>query len=484
MAEIPAVLDNGNEPDGGAGLWRGLSGKLLVLTIVFVLIAEVLIFVPSVANFRNVWLQGHLDTAEAASIVYLDSSDPMLSDRAQRELLAATGSLAVVIREGAMSRLMASSEMPGIDRHYDLTTVRPMEAVASAFAMLFATREGHYRVFAPMKSRDAVIELVQSDLRLQQAIRVYSRNVALLSLAISMITAALVFLALYRMIVRPVRRISGNMTAFAREPDNAALILQPSQRTDEIGVAERRLAAFEADLHRTLRQRQHLADLGLAVAKINHDMRNILASAQLFTDRLADVDDPVVQRLAPKLLRTINRAAGYSQAVLAYGRAAEEAPRRRALSLHALADEVAELLGLAWRDDVEWINEVPADLEIEADPEQLLRALMNLCRNALQAMERHVAETPAALQRLRVSACIEGADVHLRVADTGPGIGEKLGDEGRAALFRPFQATSKQDGAGLGLAIAAELVRAHGGAIEVERSSPAGTVFLLKLPRR
>ena len=89
---------SGPDRETPPGLGRGLSGKLLLLTIIFVMIAEILIFVPSVANFRNMWLKSNLDTAEAASIVYLDNADPMLSQRAQRELLKATGALSVVIQ--------------------------------------------------------------------------------------------------------------------------------------------------------------------------------------------------------------------------------------------------------------------------------------------------------------------------------------------------------------------------------------------------
>ncbi|MCB1464058.1 MAG: HAMP domain-containing histidine kinase [Nitratireductor sp.] len=462
-------------PGDGASLWRGLSARLLVLTIIFVLIAEVLIFLPSIANFRNVWLQSHLDTAETASIVYLDSDDPMLSDKAQREFLSATESLAVVIREGAMNRMMAAIKSPFVvDESFDLTVMRPFSAVASSLAMLVSTEPGVYRVFGPMKSRPAIIELVQEDGPLKTALRNYSRNVALLSLAISLITAALVYLALYLMIVRPIRRLSLNMTAFSREPDNAALILKPGGRRDEIGVAERRLAAFEADLHATLRQRQHLADLGLAVSKINHDLRNILSSAQLFSDRLSSLPDPTVQRLAPKLLRSINRAAGYAQSVLAYGRAREAAPDRQLQNLATIVEDVGEAL-VPDSSGVEWYNEVPPALEADIDAEQLFRVIMNLCRNAIQAMERG---GTGVLRRLTVSAERSGRAVEVRIADTGPGIAEKV----RGELFKPFGMSAQSGGTGLGLVIAAELVRAHGGTIEVEQTSPAGTIFLVTLP--
>jgi signal transduction histidine kinase len=467
--------------NGPAGFLRGLSGKLLILTIGFVMIAEILIFVPSVANFRNVWLQTHLDMAEAASIVYLDKADPMLSEEAQADLLESTGSLAVVINEGSMRQLMASANMPAeISAHIDLSEMRPLDSIRSALSLLLSRGEGTYRVYGPMKSRNAAIELVQKDTRLKQALRIYSRNVLLISLAISIITATLVISALYWLIVRPVRRLSTNMTAFSREPDNAALILNPTSRRDEIGTAERRLAAFETDLHNTLRQRQHLAELGLAVSKINHDLRNILASAQLFSDRISQLTDPTVQRLAPKLLRTIDRAVGYTRSVLAYGRALEATPKYRLHRLRDIAEDVAELLGLDQEGGIEWRNEISPRLEVEVDAEQIFRAIVNICRNAVQAMERQGEEVPAAVRRLTITAEPDGEMVVMRIADTGPGIAR----DRRAQLFRPFADSGTAGGTGLGLSIADELVRAHGGRIVLEDSATTGTVFRVTLPFR
>ena len=460
-------------------LLRGLSGKLLALTIAFVMIAEVLIFVPSVANFRNVWLRGHLDTAEAASIVFLDTADPMLTQEAQRQLLSATGSLAVVIREGPMSRLMAAADMPSpVDETIDLSRTTPAEAVRGAIATLLSAEPRVYRVLQSMKSRNAIIELVQDNTNLRAALLIYSRNVLLISLAVSAITAGLVFLALYRMIVRPVRMMSSNMMAFAREPDNAALIHPASGRSDEIGIAERQLSRFQGQLHQTLRQRQHLADLGLAVSKINHDLRNILASAQLFTDRLSQITDPAVQRLVPKLLRAIDRAIDYTKSVLTYGKAVEAPPQRRRNRLAMIVDDVVELLSTGSGGTIEWRRQVPADLEIEADSEQILRVLMNLARNSAQAIANQESASRSRVDRITISAERVNASVLLRVADTGPGIS----DRHRQNLFKAFSASAAPGGTGLGLAIASELVRAHGGRIELESSTTAGTVFLVVLP--
>jgi signal transduction histidine kinase len=268
------------------------------------------------------------------------------------------------------------------------------------------------------------------------------------------------------------------MMAVAREPDNAALIHTASDRRDEIGVAERQLSAFQKELHKTLRQRQHLADLGLAVSKINHDLRNILASAQLFTDRLSQLPDPTVQRLAPKLLRTIDRAVEYTRSVLAYGRALESPPDRRRHRLAMIVDDVVDLMSMEPGSEIEWRKEVPADLEVVADAEQLFRVLLNLSRNAAQAIRRQDQAERSRVDRVTLSARRVNGSVEIRVADTGPGLEERQ----KAALFKAFSDFTAPGGTGLGLAIASELVRAHGGKIELETSGSAGTVFMVQLP--
>ena len=220
--------------------------------------------------------------------------------------------------------------------------------------------------------------------------------------------------------MRPMQRLSANIMAFSTAPEEASSIIVPSGRTDEIGAAETRLAEMQKSLRDTLAQRRHLADLGLAVSKINHDLRNILASAQLFTDRMGAVEDPLAKRFAPKVIRAIDRAIAYTRSVLAYGQAAEEPPRRQLLSLGRLVDDVADVLALAGNERFQWENRVAADVEVDADPEQLFRVLMNLCRNALDAVSDD--EDPAVIRRIWVEGERQGAVAYLRVCDTGPGV--------------------------------------------------------------
>lgn len=459
------------------GVRRGLSLKLLILTVIFVLIAEVLIFVPSVANFRNDWLREHLLTAEAASIVYLDSNDVMLSEGAGENLLAATQSISVAIRRDGVSRLMASAGQPGqLTQVIDLDNTTAFGSITSAFTMLFCPPDAQYRVFGTMRSSPAIMELVQEARHIQASMWEYARNVAILSLLISIITAALVYFALYRLIVKPIISISSNMDAFAKTPENASLVYKPTDRLDEIGTAEKRLAAFQVELQKTLRQKQRLADLGLAVSKINHDLRNILASAQLFSDRLTTLPDPTVQRFAPKLIKTIDRAVDYTKSVIDYGRALEAPPKRRKLILNVVANDVADMLGLESSLAIQWKNEIPLELEADADAEQLFRVLMNLCRNAQQAMID--ADLAGRDKELKVTAERLGGEVHIRVSDTGPGIPDHV----REKIFTAFEGSTKAGGTGLGLAIAVELLRAHGGSINIEKTGETGTTFHVIIP--
>ncbi|MEM7068374.1 MAG: HAMP domain-containing sensor histidine kinase [Pseudomonadota bacterium] len=477
----PEVVRN-NEPEKPGperrlSFFRSLSAKLLLLTVIFIMLAEVLIFVPSVANYRNVWLRTHLDTAEAASIVYLDSIDFMLSQSAGKNLLDAAQATNMAVRQGGKSQLIASLGAPEeVFEHIDLDRSSAFGSIRSAFAMLVIPSESQYRVYGSMRSGDGVIELVQKVDYIQKAMWRYARNILILSLLISVFAAGLVYLALYRLIVLPIIRISTNMDDFSKAPENASLIYNPTKRNDEIGLAEHRLSSFQHDLQNTLRQKQRLADLGLAVAKINHDLRNILASAQLFSDRLSALPDPTVQRFAPKLIRTIDRAVDYTKSVIDYGKALESPPKKRPLLLHSIVNDVAELLGLERDPNLVWYNNVDPEMMADADPEQLFRILMNLCRNAQQAMAD--ADYLERVKTLGVDARTAEGEVQIRVRDTGPGIPEHV----REKIFNAFQGSTKSGGTGLGMSIAYELVTAHGGRIEVEETGSEGTVFLVAIP--
>src|SRR5213076_963272 len=203
-------------------------------------------------------------------------------------------------------------------------------------------------------------------------------------------------------------------------PESSARIIVPSQRADEIGVAERELSDMQRDLASMLHQKSRLAALGLAVSKINHDLRNLLTSAQLFSEGLTSLPDPRVQRFAPKLMRALERAIAFCESTLSYGRVQEPPPDRKPVDVEALVEEVHETLALA-ESRIAWIAAIERGMIVDADPDQLLRVLLNLARNAVQALETRAPNDPARDQ-VRITGRREGAVAVIEVADTGPGV--------------------------------------------------------------
>jgi signal transduction histidine kinase len=461
------------------GLRVGLSGKLLFLTIVFVMVAEILIYVPSIANFRLNWLNDRLAAAHTAALVLEAAPSGMVPESLAEQILKSIGARAVAIKMGNERRLLAASNVPSrIAQDIDMREVRWWHAIMHAFdTLLFCMPDDVIRVVGPAPmAHGEFLEIVLDEAPLCNAMWTFSVNILLLSLVISGITAALVFLALNYLLVRPMRRITDNMIAFRADPENPGRIIAESGRGDEVGTAEEELAAMQRELASMLHQKNRLAALGLAVSKINHDLRNLLASAQLFSDQLSRVPDPKVQRFAPKLMRALERAIAFCQSTLSYGAAHEPPPERKTVAVEPLVEEVHEALGLSFDVPIRWIVSVERGLTVEADHDQLFRVLVNVARNAVQTLDARGARDPARDQ-IRITGRREGSVVVLEVSDTGPGVPEKA----RTHMFQAFQGSTRAGGVGLGLAIAAELVRAHGGEIKLVPGT-IGATFRITIP--
>jgi signal transduction histidine kinase len=456
----------------------GLSAKLLVLTVLFVMLAEVCIYVPSIANFRLTWLTNKLSAAHTAALVF--DAAPDIPEQLSRQILDSIGARALAMKLGQQRRLLATTEMPSeVLQDVDIRDMRPTRAILEAFRTLLMAKDTDLlRAVGPAPMGGQFVEIVIPEGPLRNAMLIYSRNILVLSIAISAISAALVYFALHYLFVRPLYRITANMAGFRADPEDQARILVPTSRHDEIGFVERELAEMQRDLANTLLEKTRLANLGLAVSKINHDLRNLLSSAQLFSDRLARLPDPQVQRFAPKLMRALERAIAFCQSTLSYGRAQEPPPDRRPVALMELVDDVRDTLGLAPESRIGWITSVERGLNVDADRDQLLRVLINLARNAMQALEGRAPNDPVRDQ-IRITGRREGTVAVIEVADTGPG----FSDQARAHLFEAFQGSTRSGGAGLGLVIADELVRAHGGEISLVDGT-IGATFRLKIPDR
>jgi signal transduction histidine kinase len=454
----------------------GLSGKVLLLTIIFVMLGEVLIFLPSITNFRIQWFKSRIAQAEIAALAAEAAPDQVLNAELRSEILKGAGVSAVSLKKGEKRQLVLRVENLGmVDQTYDLRPGMYFNTIGQALSALVRTEDRTIGVidYPPNMSGD-YIEVALQEQPLSRAMRNYGLNILVLSIVLSLIVAGFIFAALSRVLVRPMRRLSENMTAFGNMPEDANRIIIPSTRRDELGTAEHQLQGMQIQLQHLLQQKSRLAALGLAVSKVSHDLRNMLTSAQLISDRLGQVKDPQVQRFAPKLIGSLDRAIGFLNQTLVYGQAKERPPRREKLDAHEISAEVLDGFALQCENRFALNNQAPRHLPIEADREQLTRILTNLVRNAVQALDQYGIDGG----RVTISAERQGGVTLLHVEDNGPGIPEAVRDK----VFAAFQSSAKSGGTGLGLAISAELAEAHGGSLRVAATGANGTTFTLAIP--
>ncbi len=485
----------------GVGWLSGLSlpAKLLAITILFVMLAEILVFIPSIASFRVNWLNERLVSARLAALAAEARPDGVIPAMVRGEILSTAQVRAVAIKRDDIRRLVLPADEPLIiDASFDLRESPDQPFWQRVLHRVALIRDALYVFFAPSGRMILVygrgdmmaappsaatpgdldfVEVALPEEPLRQAMLRHGLNILILSIIISVIAAAAVYFTLIKVLVRPMMRITRNMLHFGEDPEDASRIIEPGRRADEIGIAEGELARMQTQLNQLLHQRRRLAELGLAVSKINHDLRNMLTSAQLISDRLSELPDPSVQRFAPKLIASLDRAIKFCNETLRFGRAEEAAPRRELFPLAALAEEVGDGLGLP-RQGIAWNVEIPPTLLVDADRDQLFRVLNNLGRNAVQALEAH-RFADGETGEITVRARREGRVTVIEFADNGPGVPARARDN----LFQAFKGGARKGGSGLGLAISAELIRAHGGAIMLVGAGP-GATFRITLPDR
>ncbi|MEQ8396711.1 HAMP domain-containing sensor histidine kinase [Thalassobaculum sp.] len=449
---------------------RSLSFRLLCLTIFFVMLSEVLIYTPSIARFRLTYLTEKLDNAHLAALAIDGSPDRMISQELTFELLDHVGAYEIVVTgpDGDTRSLSRPMRPPG-EVYVSLYDPMPLELVYDAFDALFQTGNRILRVTGPAPMEPAATVTVTLDeFPLRAVMYDFSWRILTLSVLISVFTAALVFVSLRWLLVRPLQRITGSLVAFRQRPEDRSTDLDDGGRRDEIGVALRELGLMKEEMRAALRQRTRLAALGTAVSKISHDLRNMLSTATLISDRLSLSQDPDVQKVTPTLVKAIDRAAALCSTTLNFAR--ETPPLRVApVRLADLVSELREELQAPQGGEVRLELTGAEDLELLADRDQMYRVFSNIASNAVNA----------GADALRIVARVEGARAVIDVIDNGPGIPE----EGRGRLFQPFQFSSRRDGTGLGLTIARDLAQAHGGTLTLERTGADGSAFRLDVPR-
>ncbi|MEJ0092657.1 MAG: HAMP domain-containing sensor histidine kinase [Methylocella sp.] len=491
-AQFPAAQKAGLAQKQHKPIRFGLATRVLALNIAFIIFAAPLIYVPAIAVYRDNWLRNRLSAAYTAALALEAAPRAMAPEAVSRQLLDSVHARVIVLDMHGAKRILASSDLPpAVDEVYDLREPDFVASLTNAIRTLFAPKDRVITILGDAPMGGEAVAITMDEAPLITGMYNYSGRLLIMTIAMSAIVASLATVALNVMVLRPVRRLTNSLMEFGADPENAARVIVPSGRNHEIGQAEAALAIMQDALVRELNQKKHLAALGLAVAKINHDMRNMLASAQLLSDRLANITDPLAQRLAPKLVATLDRAIRFCQATLTYGRAIDDPPKLSRFALRPLVDEAAESIALDSAAQVQIVNKVAEEVEVVADAEQIFRVLINLMRNGVEALQS-AGPTPGWPAQVCIAARLESGPQQsestvIEVADTGPGVPPAV----RPKLFNAFFTSSRAGGTGLGLVIAADLVRAHGGSLVLapphagaDADDPPGATFRITLPLR
>ena len=452
---------------------RGLSARLLLLTVTFALGAGLLILIPSLADFQEA---RYMDRIRAAELASLAVEGRTVSNSMASQLLTGAGVVSVAVQSGGVRRL--ELEAPRLRQTPELVDLRSRnlaEWAAQPFLTLFSGDDRIVRVVAKPTFRDGdFIEILIPDAPLKRELGAYLLRVVWVALFIAAVAGAGVYVTLNALLVGPIQRLTKAMERFRADPEDPSAHVDPSGRRDEIGRAEVELDRMQLDLRAALASRARLAALGEAVAKINHDLRNMLTSAQIASERLAMLGDPRVSQALPRLERALDRAVTLASDVLNYGKSQEAAPQLAQVRVLAALEAAAEDAGLG-EDGVRLVSDIGAGEQVLADPEQLHRILLNLLRNGREAIE---AAGSAGRGWVRAELERQGALSVIRLTDSGPGLPEKA----LQRLFQPFAGSGRPGGAGLGLAISRELAQGHRGDLALEANGPGGATFVLSLP--
>jgi signal transduction histidine kinase len=441
----------------------------------FVLLGEILIYVPSISRFRKVYMEERVAAAHLATLSLEASGNELIDGALEDELLDHAAVIAVTLHAPRASLMLG--RLPAVEKVYDLRAATPWTLIADAFETLWHRGNRIVRIMGPSPQEPRIlVDISMREQALWNAMVDYSWRILNLSIVLSLLTALLVYLSLHLLMVLPLRRITESVIAFRSRPEDTGVALPSSARKDEIGLVQTELANMQSGLRQALAQKTRLAALGTAVSKINHDLRNLLANAMLLSDSLDVSQDPKVKQIAPRLVESMERAAKLCSDTLNFSRAESVEPDKQRFSLKDLVDEVIATIDGQAASPIRWRNEVDDSTMVLADRDQLFRVLMNLGRNAQQAMQDQVRDDQAGL--VSFMAWQMGRALQIEIADTGPGIPDRV----REHLFEAFSGSSRPGGTGLGLAIAREIMRAHGGDIELDRSHADGTAFRLRLP--
>lgn len=434
-----------------------------------------LLFVPSLADFRYNYLHEKIIAGHTAALATEETDHDFISPDLEQELLKASGLQAVIVIQSGSRQILLRSELPAtlLDR-VDLKRDSFIEKISDAFQTLTRHSDGVILVIGDSVSdRYDSIEILIPEQPLHLAMIDYMQQTALTNILLIIATGVILFISLHFLVSKPMQQMVSRITNFRMNP-TAPLDYQTAVdfKNNEIGMVEAELLRMQQDLQASLREKKNLAAVGEAVAKINHDLRNLLTTAQINSDTLQLVEDKTVQRLLPRIERSLEQAVNLCENTLRFSQKEEEQANPETLLLNELVEEIITIHGLNFRPDMQVTIDIPPNLTVYVDLEHLIRMLTNLIKNSDEAMMQRGSLTIAA-------TADPSSMVHISVIDDGPGIPEAL----QPNLFKPFLASSKVGGSGLGLAIVLELAELNGGSACLLRSDASGTCFQISLPQ-
>ena len=461
-------------------LTRRLSGKLLLMTIGFVMLAELLIFVPSAMTFYQDWLGERTQQAGLLTQALTGVPNYEASEILTHQFMEDTNVIMVSARRDGMSEFVLGTppDAPVADI-IDMRDDRRVPKFKYVFEAFFGSADGFIRVLtmSPVEGQDA-LELIIPKAELKLAMWDYFRRIVYLSLLIAVMTGVLIYVSMSALIIRPVENLAKDLSAFRNNPQVKRGNKPQGYRKDEIGQLQREFYDMKQDVRASFKQRERLATLGLAMAKVNHDLRNVLTSASLVSDRLASDADERVAKMGERLTRAIDRGVKLTRDVLNFSSTGSERAELTTVRLSTLLGEVAgDTLGNfgVGPRKIDFINNVSSEVRVTADSDFTYRIFQNLFRNAAQAMAGM--RDDAAKRELTVESDIRGDQLCVSVIDTGPGIPKKV----KESLFAAFSSGSGHGSTGLGLTISKELSETQGGELSLLRSTENGTTFEVML---
>ncbi|HQT63611.1 MAG: hypothetical protein B7Z75_06835 [Acidocella sp. 20-57-95] len=453
---------------------RSLSARVLWLTIEIILAVEIIILMPSLGREREAWLWDKITDAHLAAFSVAaaqDNEGGMLDQKTRQDLLKLSGSEEIrLLQPGKDILLLPSQGNLMLGDAINLQTETLLQSIWRAEKAVVGLSPTHVLIEATSPLDPSMqVQVVINGESLASHLRAYVGHIAALSVVIAVVTGLLVFAALDRLLVRPMRILTASIVGFRKDPVQAGqmnLSLLSSRGESEIADAAQELAAMQDELRAALWRNARLAAVGTAVAKISHDLRNILTSALLVSDRLQETADPVVKRAANTLIPAVERAVALVTRTVDFAREGPPAITRSNVVLRELVDEAATIVR-STDAALNIENLVPGSLVLSLDRTQIYRVLVNLMRNASEA------------GATQINLAIEGENglTKLVFADNGPGLPKKVQEK----LFQPFTGAGRRGGTGLGLVIARDLIRAHGGDLTLRSTGADGTVFVMGL---